>query len=221
MTAAWANTLTVLGLVALLVVVALTSPRWSRSLRRPLPAQDVEGPEAAEAAGQDEADSGEAQRTINVKLFFEAGDRPGLRLEERSVPFSNELSRQIRTVVEELIRGPKTDLLSTLQPGTKVLDVFVTARGIAYVDLSKEAGEGFVGGTDAERISVYSVVNSITANFPAVRRVQILIDDRPAPTLAGHVDLTRPLLPDLTLLAEVGSPPPAPTQASPSPSPTT
>ena len=50
-------------------------------------------------------------------------------------------------------------------------------------------------------MTVYSVVNSLAANFPAVKRVQILIEDRPAATLAGHVDLTRPLRPDMTLLA--------------------
>ena len=38
-------------------------------------------------------------------------------------------------------------------------------------------------------------MNSLTANFPAVKRVQILVEDKPADTLAGHVDLSRPLPP--------------------------
>ena len=50
-------------------------------------------------------------------------------------------------------------------------------------------------------MSVYSVVNSLSTSFPAVKRVQILIEDKPAQTLAGHVDLTRPLVPDMTVLA--------------------
>jgi hypothetical protein len=45
------------------------------------------------------------------------------------------------------------------------------------------------------------VVNSLSTSFPAVKRVQILVEDKPAETLAGHVDLTRPLPPDLTVLA--------------------
>ena len=36
----------------------------------------------------------------------------------------------------------------------------------------------------------------------AVRRVQILVGGRPVTTLAGHVDLTRPLSADMTLIAE-------------------
>jgi hypothetical protein len=50
-------------------------------------------------------------------------------------------------------------------------------------------------------LTVYSVVNSITANFPAVKRVQLLLDDRPISTFAGHVDVSRPLPPDMTFVA--------------------
>jgi hypothetical protein len=214
----WANTLTVVGLAGFMAAVAVTAPRWSRSLRQPLPSRGAEeDPGAPDASPSPEADaSGEAERKINVKLFFQAADRPGLVMEERSVPFSPDLSRQLRTVAEELVQGSKGGLVATLNPATRVLDVFVTARGVAYVDLSKEVAEGHPGGSDAERITVYSLVNSITTNFPAVKRVQILVDDRSVPTLAGHVDLTRPLPPDMTLLAAVaiapaeGASPPAP-----------
>ena len=112
-----------------------------------------------------------------------------------------DLSRQLRGVVEELIHGSKIGLGPTLAPETKVLDVFVTARGVAYVDLSKDVVTGHPGGSEAERMTVYSVVNSLSTSFPAVKRVQILVEDKPAETLAGHVDLTRPLPPDMTVLA--------------------
>ena len=136
-----------------------------------------------------------------MKLFFQAADRPGLMIEERTVAQSNDLSRQIKSVVEELIAGSKSGLAPTLAPATRVLEVFVTARGVAYVSLSKEAAEGAGGGSETELITVYSVVNSLAVNFPAVKRVQILLEDKPRSTLWGHVDLTRPLPPDMTLLA--------------------
>ena len=67
---------------------------------------------------------------------------------------------------------------------------------------------------------MYSVVNTITTNFPAVHRVQILLDDKPAVTLAGHVDLSRPLPQDMTLLAaSTLTPVDNPDGAAPSPSP--
>ena len=123
-------------------------------------------------------------------------------IEERTVSFSNDLSRQLRMVVEELVRGSQHRPPAHPRPRARsVLEVFVTARGMAYVDLSKEAATPPGAGSDDELLTVYSVVNSLTANFPAVKRVQILIEDRPVPTLAGHVDLSRPLPPDLTYLA--------------------
>jgi spore germination protein GerM len=188
--------------VSLLAVVTLTSPRWARLLTRPVAGAEEEGAEAASApAATEEEAAGEAERKINVKLFFQAADRPGLVIEERPVTFSTDLSRQLRGVVEELIHGSKIGLGPTLAPETKVLDVFVTARGVAYVDLSKDVVTGHPGGSEAERMTVYSVVNSLSTSFPAVKRVQILVEDKPAETLAGHVDLTRPLPPDMTVLA--------------------
>src|SRR5262249_14510363 len=104
-------------------------------------------------------------------------------------------------------------------------EVFVTAAGVAYVDLSKEALTSVKGGSKDELLSVYAVVNSITTNFPAVKRVQILVDDHPLATLAGHVDVSRPLPADMTFLA-TPSPSPSPSgeavpaqRATPLPSP--
>jgi hypothetical protein len=49
------------------------------------------------------------------------------------------------------------------------------------------------GGALDELLTVYSVVNAVTTNLPAVRAVQILVDGHEVDTLAGHVDLRRPL----------------------------
>jgi len=209
-----------LGLVALLAIVVLAVPRLSRLLTRTVSDDEPAGEETR--APHEEEPAAGAERTINVKLFFQAADRPGLVMEERTVPFSSDLGAQLKAVVGELVRGSKSGLVATLPPETKVLDVFVTPRGVAYVDLSKEASQGTSGSHD-ELLSVYSIVNSLTVNFPAVKRVQILLDDRPTDTLAGHVDLSRPLTADMTLLtaatiapaAPVGSPEPLP--ASPGP----
>jgi spore germination protein GerM len=191
-----ANLLTAAGLLLLLGLMAVTAPRWANWLRR------EPGQETGSGGGSvPEDEAARVERQINVKLFFQANDRPGLVIEERSVPFAPDLAGQVRAVVEELVRGSRSGQLPTLDPGTRVLEVFVSARGVAYVDLSKEAQAIAAGGSEAEMITVYSVVNSVAANFPAIKRVQILVEDKPATTLAGHVDLTRALPPDMTLLA--------------------
>ena len=210
MSARLANLLSVAALGCLAATIALTAPRWARHFRQPLtPLEDDRGTPASSATPIPAASDG-AERRISVKLFFESAERPGLMMEERAVTFSTDLSRQIRSVLEEIVRGSQQNLLPTLDPQTRILDVFVTARGIAYVDLSKEASQAFVAGSDDELLAVYSVVDSITANFPAVRRVQILIDDHPVETLSGHVDLSRPLPADLTVLTDTFTPSPEP-----------
>jgi hypothetical protein len=209
-----ANALVAVSLVILLGVVSFTAPRWSLWLRRPLPAADLPERAGEKAAAREPEPAKEPDRKISVKLFFPAGDRPGLVIEDRTVSLSNDLSQQLKVVVEELARGSQIGLPPSLPAGTRVLEVFVTARGVAYVDLSKEAATATGRGSDDELITVYSVVNSLTSNFPAVKRVQIVIEDRQVPTLAGHVDLTRPLAPDMTYLASSTLTP----AASPAPS---
>jgi len=215
MTPRQANLLTTLGLLALLAVVTFTAPRWARLLRQPLGTTEEETAAGAEAGAPARPGDREAERQISVRLYFVAPEQAGLLPEERSVPFSDDLSRQLRMVVEELVRGSTTGLLPTLPSSTKVLEVFVTARGIVYLDLSKEVVEAAEGGSKSELLTVYSIVNSLTANFPAVKRVQILVEDKPVATLSGHIDLSRPLLPDLTFVA-VATPSPS-SDASPSP----
>ena len=217
MTPRQANALTAVGLAGLLATVALTAPRWAALLRTTAAPVETEEPPVEEASPPvAEGAATGAGRRINVRLYFEAPDREGLLPEERDVAFSSDLAQQLRTVVEELAKGSTTGLLATLPGGTRVLEVFVQARGVAFVNLSSEAGSGLPGGSKAELLTVYSVVNTIVTNFPAVSRVRIVVDDQPIASLGGHVDISRPLPPDMTLVAlPVPSPSPGEPVASP------
>lgn len=191
------NILTAVGLAALVATVSLTAPRWSGLLREPASILDDD---EVPAEGTPPPQNGEeAERRINVRLYFVAPESEGLVSEERAIAFSDDLATQARILVEELVRGPESGLIPTLPAGTRVLEVFLTGRGVAYVNLSREAS-ALPGGSRAELHTVYSVVNSLVTNFPAVRRVQILLEDRVVSSLGGHVDLSRPLPADMTLV---------------------
>ena len=84
-------------------------------------------------------------------------------------------------------------LVSAIPTGTTLRAFYVTDRGEAYVDLSPEASTMHPGGSAAELLTVYAIVNAVTANLPAIMRVQILLDGKEVDTLAGHMDLRRPL----------------------------
>jgi hypothetical protein len=47
-------------------------------------------------------------------------------------------------------------------------------------------------------LTVYTLVDVLTVNLPAIATVQLLIDGKEVDTLAGHVDLRRPLVQNLT-----------------------
>jgi hypothetical protein len=70
------------------------------------------------------------------------------------------------------------------------------------VDLSAEVVRAHPGGSLNELLTVYAIVNAVAANLPAVRRVQILVDGKEADTIAGHVDLRRPLTRNDSLVRE-------------------
>ena len=79
------------------------------------------------------------------------------------------------------------------RPSTTLRALFMTERGDAFVDLSADVRTKHTGGALDELFTVYTIVNALTANLPAIKRVQILIDGKEVDTLAGHVDLRHPL----------------------------
>jgi hypothetical protein len=44
-----------------------------------------------------------------------------------------------------------------------------------------------------------SLIQSLTMNIPDIKRVTILIDGKEVETLAGHIDLSQPITPDMAL----------------------
>lgn len=135
-------------------------------------------------------------RKIKARLFYVSED--GLRLSaiERDVPFAEGIE-QAREIVAAQIAPVAEPLVSAVPPGTTLRGVFVTDQGDAYVDLSREVAAAHPGGTLNELLTVYTIVNALTANLPAVQSVQLLVEGKEVATLAGHVDLRGPLAKNL------------------------
>ena len=47
-------------------------------------------------------------------------------------------------------------------------------------------------------LTIYTIVNALTVNLPAVTSVQVLVDGKEVDTLAGHIDLRQPLAKNLS-----------------------
>jgi germination protein M len=146
-----------------------------------------------DAAVEPEPPAVPATPKIKAHLFYASED--GLRLVavEREVAFGQGTIQQARRLVEAQLEPAPKPHVSAIPEGTTLRAIFVDAQGQAFVDLSREASSAHPGGALEETLTVYSIVNAITENLPAVRAVQILVDGREVDTLAGHVDLRRPL----------------------------
>lgn len=131
---------------------------------------------------------------INATLFFASEDGMGLVGHELEIPLAQGTVAQARALVEaQLTVAPPPPLVSTVPEGTKVLGVYVSERNEAFVDLDSTVRTKHPGGSLNELFTVYTIVNAITTNLPDVQQVQLLIDGHEVDTLAGHVDLRRPL----------------------------
>jgi germination protein M len=147
-------------------------------------------------------------RTIKVKLFFGTPGSAELIGEERSIPYHETLNLQAKEVLNALLAGPQGKLVPSIPEGVRLLDVMVSKDGVAYVDFSGEIVSNHQGGSTGEMVTVYSIVNTLSTNLPQIHGVQILVDDRSVETLNGHMDLSRPLKPDLSLARQEKEPQP-------------
>jgi hypothetical protein len=134
---------------------------------------------------------------IKAELFYVSDDGEQLVALEREVPFGEGTVEQARQIVAAEVSPVSEPLVSPVPAGTMLRSVFVTDRGEAYVDLSHEIIANHPGGTLNELLTVYAIVDVLTANLPAITSVQLLIDGKEVATLAGHVDLRRPLAKNL------------------------
>ena len=109
-----------------------------------------------------------------VKLYFPDRNGENLVLEERVIDAQNALSLE-KTVVSELIKGPRSkELSSSISGETKLLGI-ETKDKVCYVNFSSEFKTKTNPGSAATTMTLYSVVNSLCA-LDSVDSVQILIN---------------------------------------------
>ena len=161
------------------------------------------GSGAPSAGAATAAPAGETRR-IRATLFYVAEDGSRLVGADREVAYAEGPVDQARRLMEALVvpLDPKAagdkPLLQAIPADTKLRTLFITDTGDAFVDFSPELSAKHPGGSLSELLTVYAIVDTLTVNLPAIVRVQILVDGKEVDTLAGHVDLRRPLVKNLT-----------------------
>jgi spore germination protein GerM len=158
------------------------------------------GPEVVPAETTTTPAAPAAVAHITATLFYVTPDGQSLVTTMREVPLAEGSVAQGREILLAQLKEPPEPYVSAIPEGTTLRGFYVTDRTEAYVDLSREVASQHPGGSFTELLTVYTIVNVVTTNLPAVERVQILVDGREAETLAGHVDLRRPLQANLALV---------------------
>ena len=182
----------------------------SRLLTTPAPGTSADAP-AAPAAPV--APAAPAVPRIKATLYFASEDGMRLVPAEVEVPLAEGVVAQARSIVEaQLSAEAPSPLLSTIPKGAALRGIFISQRNEAFVDLDPAIRSAHPGGTLQELMTVYTIVNVLLTNLPNLREVQILIGGQEVDTLAGHVDLRRPLRKNEGLILSSVTPPPPPSQ---------
>lgn len=135
-----------------------------------------------------------------IVLYFMDPDSDYLIGERRKIGKKGNVNEEAKELIEELIKGPKGSLIPTVPSKTKCLGLRVDEKGLAIVNFNKTLSKDHPGGSSAEMVTVYSIVNSLTLNFPEIRRVQIFIEGKAIDTISGHLALRHPISPKLDLI---------------------
>jgi hypothetical protein len=129
--------------------------------------------------------------TERVTLYVAYDDLGVLKAQVFRLPLPSE--RQQRA--EELLR----DLIAIyeakpsphpLGPGSELRSVYLVDPDLAVIDVNGAFATGHSSGVLVEELTVASMVESLSASVPGIRRVRILVDGKAQDTLAGHADLT-------------------------------
>jgi hypothetical protein len=155
-------------------------------------------PSAGTAATPARSDPAPTGKKIKARLFYVGENGTSLTSVERDVAFGEGAVEQAKAIVAAQIAPAAEPFVSAVPAGTTLRALFITANGEAYVDFSGELARAHPGGSLNEMLTVYTLVDVLTVNLPAITTVQLLIEGKEVDTLAGHVDLRRPLVQNLT-----------------------
>lgn len=125
---------------------------------------------------------------IEVKLCFPSQDSDYLIVESQKIARMATPVEQAKLIIEALIKGPKSvNLVSAISEGTHLRGLELK-NNCAYVDFSQELIDNHPGGSSAEVMTIFEIVNTLILNLKEIKRVQILVEGKMIETIAGHID---------------------------------
>ncbi len=135
-----------------------------------------------------------------ILVFFADANATALVREKRAVQLGAGIASDAEALISELLRGPQLKgSFPTIPAETRLLNAYRVNETLV-LDFTREIQTNHTGGSASEIMTVYSIVSTIVANLDEIKSVQILVEGNEVETLAGHLDISRPLSPDMKWL---------------------
>ncbi|GAV21640.1 GerMN domain-containing protein [Carboxydothermus pertinax] len=171
--------------LAIILMVAVTGcGLWEKIFK-----QKAVVPDKTEVR-EENVDVSQNVEMTEVVLYFVDETGEYLVPEKRAIAKVPSIARE---TLNELFLGPKTSGLKPAVPaGTVLRDINIKPDGLCIVDLSREIVENHPGGSAAEALTVYSIVDTL-CQFPTIKKVEFRVEGEKVESLKGHMDLTIPV----------------------------
>jgi germination protein M len=126
-----------------------------------------------------EEDAGKLSDKTPIKLYFANEDNTKLKMEIRyidSAEAQKSTSHLASLIINELIKGPsdESSFKRTIPAEAKLRTPVSISDKVATVDMSKEFKTKHPGGKNAEKMTIYSIVNSLT-ELEGIEKVKFTI----------------------------------------------
>lgn len=137
-----------------------------------------------------EAEASKLTDKTPLRLYFANEDNTKLKLEIRyvdSTDLKDDVSNLATAIVNELIKGPSDErqFRRTVPAEAKLRSPVSIKNKVATVDFSKEFKTKHPGGKDAEKMTIYSIVNSLT-ELEEIEKVKFLIEGKEQKEFMGN-----------------------------------
>lgn len=126
--------------------------------------------------------------TVQAKIFWQSAPDQ-LAPSSVPLPLSADPVERSKQVLDALIAKPSAQQ-RTLPADATLLGFYVLPDGTAIADFSDTLTTEIPSGIASEQTAIDSIIDTLKANVPSLRRLKILVHGQEVDTLAGHIDLT-------------------------------
>lgn len=151
---------------------------------------------------QGDADQEPEEQEVELTLYF--SDDQAMYLvptKEKAMVADTSTATLAKVIVEKLIAGPDKDSLQPTIPAEADLLSVKVDNKIAVLNFNQAFVDKHPGGSTGESMTIYSLTNSLT-ELEGIDKVAFQVEGQNIETLKGHLDLTRPVERNVSLIKQ-------------------